>query len=114
MIRSGFTFHLSRFTDRVYHFPDRLLQSNQRRSRDDVVADVQLFDRIDLGDRAHVAIGQPVTRSDLQTKLACASGALGYAVQLGFDLRCFRSPRRVGKLGIPSRANLYLMSADSL
>src|SRR5262245_30406266 len=77
------------------HFADGSLHSYERRSSDDVVSDVQLFDGINLGNRRNITIGETMTGSHLQPELPGAVCTICYAQQLFFyPSRLCRAVRR--------------------
>ena len=51
------------------HLTHRVFQSHKYRARNDVVADVEFRDLLDLCDRADVSISQSVARGDVQSIL---------------------------------------------
>ena len=54
---------------------NRAFHADHRGSRNDVMADVQFFDRMNLSDWAYIAVGQAVTGRDLQPSWAHVPGA---------------------------------------
>jgi len=66
-------FYLIPFIDGLYHLSHRSLHSRKRRSRNDVVADIQFFDLFYPGYGGHVPVGETVPGCDLQSQIACQS-----------------------------------------
>src|ERR1051326_1466851 len=64
----------SRTVDQRAHFTNRGTDGGENAAADDAVADVELLDLRDRGDRLHVEIGEPVTRVDGEAGLPADRG----------------------------------------
>ena len=69
--------------DQRHHVANRHFEPDERGARDDVMADVQLFDLLDCGDGTDVAIVQRVPGGDLQPAISGVRGCLLDFRQLG-------------------------------
>src|SRR5262249_6296875 len=110
----SWSFHL-RDADRFNHLSHRGVESDQGGARDDVVSDVEFFDLGYAGDRADVAVGQPVPRRDLQSRLRRQTRGGPDARQLFFDLdgpAHGRVSRVFVKSRVTGRAYFDLISAE--
>src|SRR5262245_44126122 len=97
------------------HLSNRAVESDQGGPRDDVVSDVEFFDLGYAGDRADVAVGQPVTRRDLQSGLHRQPRGGPDARQFFLDLPGSsdgRVSRVLVKLGVTGRAYFDLICAE--
>src|SRR5262245_24229925 len=104
-----------RDADRFDHLSHGAVESDEGRPRDDVVSDVEFFDFRYTGDRADVAISQPMTGRDLQSGLRRQTRGRPDAQALLLDLANSAHGRvtwMLIQLRVTRRAYLDLISAE--